>query len=88
MLPVTPAAAANAVDVPITRPRRARARRRPEVSSPTRARSADGDRPTRVFAQLVDTATGLIVGNQVTPIEVTLDGERHRWRPLEVVSGR
>jgi ABC-2 type transport system ATP-binding protein len=46
-----------------------------------------GERPTRVFAQLVDEAAGLTVGNQITPIEVTLDGETHTAEvPLEVVS--
>jgi ABC-2 type transport system ATP-binding protein len=40
-----------------------------------------------VFAQLVDDATGLTLGNQITPIEVTLDGERHTVDvPLEVIS--
>ena len=37
-----------------------------------------GARPTRVFAQLVDDATGLVLGNQITPIEVTLDGKPHQ----------
>ena len=37
-----------------------------------------GVRPTRVFAQLVDTATGIVLGNQVTPIDVKLDGATHR----------
>lgn len=36
-----------------------------------------GDAPTRVFAQLVDTARGVVVGNQVTPIDVVLDGASH-----------
>lgn len=30
-----------------------------------------------VYAQLVDDSTGLVLGNQVTPIPVTLDGETH-----------
>ncbi|SEH48411.1 X-Pro dipeptidyl-peptidase (S15 family) [Mycolicibacterium rutilum] len=30
-----------------------------------------------VYAQLVDDETGLVLGNQVTPIPVTLDGEEH-----------
>ena len=30
-----------------------------------------------VYAQLVDDSTGLVLGNQVTPIPVTLDGEEH-----------
>jgi ABC-2 type transport system ATP-binding protein len=32
---------------------------------------------THVFAQLVDTVRGVVVGNQVTPIPVTLDGSSH-----------
>ncbi len=30
-----------------------------------------------VYAQLVDDSTGLVIGNQVTPIPVTLDGKTH-----------
>ena len=46
-----------------------------------------GERPTRVFAQLVDDATGLVLGNQITPIPVTLDGATHELTiPLEVVA--
>jgi ABC-2 type transport system ATP-binding protein len=40
--------------------------------------SPAGVRPTRVFAQLVDDATGIVLGNQVTPIQVTLDGKPHQ----------
>ena len=44
-------------------------------------------RPTRVFAQLVDDTTGLVLGNQITPIAVTLDGQPHTVTvPLEVVA--
>lgn len=40
----------------------------------------DGEatRPTRIFAQLVDTATDRVLGNQVTPIAITCDGLMHR----------
>ncbi|MGN6695399.1 MAG: hypothetical protein ACTHN0_14580, partial [Aquihabitans sp.] len=31
----------------------------------------------RIFAQLIDDATGLVVGNQITPIEVTPDQKTH-----------
>ena len=42
-----------------------------------------------MFAQLVDDATGFVVGNQITPVPVTLDGERHEVRvPLEIVAHR
>ena len=43
--------------------------------------------PTRVFAQLVDDASGIVVGNQVTPIKVTLDGQPHSLTvPLEAIA--
>jgi ABC-2 type transport system ATP-binding protein len=38
-----------------------------------------------VYAQLVDDTTGLVLGNQVTPIPVTLDGGTHMAKiPLEM----
>lgn len=47
----------------------------------------DRARPTRIFAQLVDDETGIVVGNQITPIEVTLDGEEHEVAvDLEVIA--
>jgi ABC-2 type transport system ATP-binding protein len=40
-----------------------------------------------VYAQLVDDATGLVLGNHVTPIPVTLDGATHTVKiPLEMVA--
>ena len=30
-----------------------------------------------MFAQLVDDTTGVVIGNQVTPVDVTLDGKPH-----------
>ncbi len=48
--------------------------------------AAPGTRPTRVFAQLVDPATGIVLNNQITPIPVTLDGRSHTVTvPLETV---
>ncbi len=42
---------------------------------------------SRLYAQVVDDATGMVLGNQVTPIPVTLDGGQHTiTRPLEMVS--
>lgn len=42
---------------------------------------------THVYAQLVDNTTGLVLGNQVTPIPVMLDGESHDIEiPLEQVA--
>jgi ABC-2 type transport system ATP-binding protein len=40
-----------------------------------------------VYAQLVDDSTGIVLGNHVTPIPVTLDGEEHTIKiPLEMVA--
>ncbi len=40
-----------------------------------------------VYAQLVDDTTGLVLGNHVTPIPVTLDGATHTVKiPLEMVA--
>ena len=42
---------------------------------------------THVYAQLVDDNTGEVLGNQVTPIPVTLDGQTHTIsEPLEMVA--
>jgi ABC-2 type transport system ATP-binding protein len=42
---------------------------------------------TKVFAQVVDDATGVVLGNQITPIPVTLDARPHTiTAPLEIVS--
>jgi ABC-2 type transport system ATP-binding protein len=42
---------------------------------------------THVYAQLVDDNTGLVLGNQVTPIPVTLDGQTHTIsEPLQMVA--
>ncbi len=45
-----------------------------------------GDRPVRVFAQLVDDATGTVVGNQSTPVPLRdVAGEHRIELPLEQV---
>ena len=94
------AASSTRSSVPSRRPRRP-TRSTSRSRSPTRPSSSgapeltisysgtvpDGDRPTRVFAQLVDDATGFVLGNQITPIEVTLDGQTHTTTvPLEIVA--
>ena len=41
----------------------------------------------RVFAQLIDDQTGLVLGNQITPIKVTLDGKSHTAKTnLEMIA--
>ena len=42
---------------------------------------------THVFAQIVDEARGVVIGNQATPIPLTLDGQSHTIsRPLEPIA--
>ena len=86
--PVTPAPAENAVDVKVEVPDGDHL----VVGAPTlditySGTVPAGERPTRVFAQLVDDSTGLVLGNQITPIAVTLDGASHTATvPLEWVA--
>lgn len=68
--------AANAVNVPLTTPPAGTEM----LGEPTltlsysgTAAAADG----RVYAQIISNANGLVLGNQVTPIPVTLDGQAH-----------
>ena len=85
---ITPARAANAVNVKLRAPRAALVVGAPRVRLTYRGKLA-GPRPARVFAQLVDDRTGLVLGNQVTPIALRLDGRTHTTtRPLEIVSQR
>jgi ABC-2 type transport system ATP-binding protein len=42
---------------------------------------------THLYAQLIDNRTGLVIGNQVTPVAVTLDGQQHEVDiPLEMIA--
>ncbi len=46
-----------------------------------------GEASTHVFAQLVDPETNTVVGNQITPVPVTLDGEEHTAEvDLEIIA--
>jgi ABC-2 type transport system ATP-binding protein len=86
--PITPARAANAVNVqvPFT-DRSAVVVGAPALQLTYHGSAGSGTRPTRVFAQLVDESTGLVLGNQITPIQVTLDGTTHSTDvPLEMVA--
>jgi ABC-2 type transport system ATP-binding protein len=85
--PITPTPATNAVDVPVPFARAGVIVGPPRLVLTYSGTVAAGTRPTRVFAQLVDKATGLVLGNQVTPVAVTLDGKRHITTvPLEMVA--
>jgi ABC-2 type transport system ATP-binding protein len=85
--PITPARAADAVDVDFAIGNRSTlVIGAPQVQLTYDGTSPPGPRPTRVFAQLVDQSTGLVLGNQITPIQVTLDGRSHTTTvPLEMV---
>jgi ABC-2 type transport system ATP-binding protein len=86
----TPAPATNAVNVPISAGDTSTlVVGAPKLSFTYRGTVPDGVAPTRVFAQLVDDERKVVVGNQVTPIEVTLDGASHEAEiDLEVVAQR
>ena len=83
---VTPAPATNAVDVTVPLDRHAVIVGPPSLTLTYSGTVPAGTRPTRVFAQLVDPATGIVLNNQVTPVPVTLDGHSHTLTiPLETV---
>jgi ABC-2 type transport system ATP-binding protein len=82
--PISAGVAVNAVNVAVPPP--AAATQILGEPSLTLTYSGTGT-TTHVFAQLVDTARGLAVGNQVTPIAVTLDGRPHTTTvPLEAIA--
>jgi ABC-2 type transport system ATP-binding protein len=84
--PVAAAPAANAVNVAI----RAPSRSVQVLGAPRLSLSYSGTSLTpnaHVFAQIVDTTRGVVLGNQATPIPLRLDGATHALRqPLEVVA--
>lgn len=86
--PITPARATNAVDVDLIvdgGPHLVVGA--PQLELTYTGTVATGGRPQRVFAQLVDATTGLVIGNQITPIQVQLDGARHTLTtPLEMIA--
>ena len=86
--PITPTKATNAVNVKVVASATTAIMiGAPELPITYSGSTPDGVRPTRVFAQLVDDTTGLVLGNQITPIAVTLDGQPHTVTvPLEVVA--
>lgn len=83
---VTPGPAANALNITVPVSRAAVVVGAPKLSMTYSGTVAPGTRPTRVFAQLVDPATGIVLNNQITPIPVTLNGRSHTVTfPLETV---
>ena len=83
---ITPAKATNAVNVTFPAPSHTRLL----MWAPTLTITYSGTASkvsTRVFAQLVDDANGEVLGHQITPVPVTLDGKRHTLTlPLEIVA--
>ena len=83
---VTPAPATNAVNITVPISRAAVIVGAPRLTLTYAGTATSGDRPTRVFAQLVDPATGIVVNNQITPVPVILDGKTHTLVvPLETI---
>ncbi len=86
---IIPSPATRSVDVAIPVTADAMVLGPPELSITYAGTAATGERPTRLFAQLVDRATGVVVGNQITPVPVVLDGEERSVAvPMEVVAQR
>jgi ABC-2 type transport system ATP-binding protein len=84
--PVAAGPAANAVDVAIPAPARAVQ----VVGEPRLSLTYSGTALTaavHVFAQILDSTRGVVLGNQATPIPLTLDGRTHTLtEPLEAVA--
>lgn len=80
------AKATNAVNVPIAAPKR----RSVVLGPPQLSFNYTGTAPSsnvRVLAQILDKTTGKVLGNQITPIQATLDGHTHSVSlPLEIVT--
>lgn len=87
---ITPAVATNAVDVPLTIAKiNGVALGAPQLEVTYTGSDTECSRPPRVFAQLVDDERGVVVGNQVTPFPVVLDGSSHTANvDLEVIAQR
>lgn len=87
---ITPTRATNAVETTLTATHNALVVGEPVIEVTYRGEAGPDDgsgRPTRVFAQLVDEQTGTVIGNQITPVQLTLDGREHRVElPLEIIA--
>jgi ABC-2 type transport system ATP-binding protein len=84
--PVTPGPATDALNVRVPISRAAVVVGAPKLSMTYSGTAGSGTRPMRVFAQLVDPTTGIVVNNQITPIPVVLNGRAQTTTvPLETV---
>lgn len=87
--PFTPTRAERASEVTIAAEDDAMVLGAPELTLVYSGATPSGDRPTRVFAQIVDDESGHVLGNQITPVPLMLDGAAHTVTvPLEVVAHR
>ena len=71
---ITPSRAHRAIEVEVRADSDTLIVGAPTVTMTYRGTAGEGTGPTRVFAQLFDPASRTVVGGQVTPIPVTLDG--------------
>jgi ABC-2 type transport system ATP-binding protein len=86
-LAITPAKATHAVNIAVNPPNAVNVLGAPKLTLTYSGTAPAGVHPTRVFAQLVDDISGVVVDNQITPIAVTLDGRAHTTTvPLESVA--
>lgn len=84
---ITPGIATNAAEIALTVTDETLVVGAPKLTFTYSGQSAAGAKPNRVFAQLVDDDYGVVVGNQITPVEVTLDGGTHTAEvDLEIVA--
>jgi len=85
---VTPARASNAVDIRVGSPNRpALVVGAPQLTTTYHGRSTNHHATTSLYAQILDDATGKVLGNQVTPVPITLDGATHTLTVrLEILS--
>ena len=84
---ITPGPAEVAVRVPITIARPLTVVGAPQLTMTYSGTTPACTRLRRVFAQIVDTDSRVVVGNQITPVPVRLDGRRHRVSlPLETIA--
>lgn len=83
---ITPSRATNGLDTVISFTQPAVVLGAPKLSLTYTGTAGTGTLPTRMFAQLVDSDTNLVLGNQATPIALELDGKQHSVSlPLEMV---
>jgi ABC-2 type transport system ATP-binding protein len=83
---ITPAKATHAVNVVVSASKQDLVIGAPQLTLTYSGTTPSGSKPTRVFAQIEDDSTGLLLGNQSTPVPVVLDASTHTISlPLEFV---